>query len=149
MELRSRVRKALFTALAVFVAACTPLIAGYSLEAYRNATSLKAETLALMAEGGEPFAQHATEVRELRTRLSAAEEFAAGMPLNQLSARQWRIMNNPEGGLAGEYWVVWEAQGTVGNAARTAAMQQVSHGFDEIICLEANKEKNTRCVPVN
>ena len=147
MDFRQRFTRSILTLLAVLAVACTPLIAGYSLEAYRYATSLKAETLAIMAKADEPFAQHAAEVSALRIRMAAAQEFAAGMPLNQLSARQWRIMNDPDGGLAGEYWVVWEQQGTISTAARTAQIQQVSHAFDEIICLEANKEKNTRCVP--
>jgi len=144
-----RRRNGLWALIAVFIAACAPLIAGYSLEAYRNATTLKAETLALMAEADEPFSQHADEVRALRTRLQAAQEFAAGMPLNQLSARQWRILNDPDGGLVGEYWVVWEQQGTISSVTRNAQAQQIAHAFDEIICLEANKEKNTRCMPAN
>ncbi len=147
MQLSKGFRQAVLTFLAVVAVACAPLIAGYSLEAYRYATTLKAETLALMAESVEPFQQHADEVRDLRTRLLAAQEFAAGMPMNQLSARQWRIMNDPDGGLAGEYWVVWEQQGTISAAARGVQIQQVSAGFDDIICLEANKEKNTQCVP--
>ncbi|HYN47207.1 MAG TPA: hypothetical protein VES64_10995 [Allosphingosinicella sp.] len=147
MQISNRFRQAVITLAAVLAVACAPLIAGYSLEAYRYATTLKAETLTLMAEADEPFAQHAEEIRTLRTRLLAAQEFAAGMPMNQLSARQWRIMNDPDGGLAGEFWVVWERQGTISTAARAVQIQQVSSGFDEIICLEANKEKNTRCVP--
>ena len=132
--------------LLVWTAACAPLIAPYSLEAYKNATSLKAETLALMAEAGEPFDQHAEEVRALKVKLSAAHEFAAGMPKNQLSARQWAILNDPDGGLVGEYWVVWEEQKTISGPAMGAQIRQVGEAFDQIICLEANKEKDTQCV---
>ena len=138
-------RRAFLPLLLILVAACAPLIAGYSLEAYRNATSLKAETLALMAEAGEPYAQHAGEVKALRVRLAAAHEFVAGMANNSLSAQQWAIMNDPAGGLVGEYWVVWEQQTTISAAARDAQIGQVREAFDEIICLEANKEKDTDC----
>jgi len=137
--------RALVPCLLLFLAACAPLIAGYSLEAYRNATSLKAETLALMAEAGEPYAQHEDEVKALKVKLSAAQEFVAGMANNSLSAEQWTIMNDPDGGLAGEYWAVWEAQQTVSAPAMGAQIQQVGAAFDEIICLEANKEKDTAC----
>jgi len=128
------------------VSACAPLIAPYSLEAYKNATSLKAETLAMIAESGDPFAQHEADVKALKIKLSAAQEFAAGMPMNRLSAAQWAIMNDPDGGLAGEHWALWERQGTMSAAVIAAQLRQIGAAFDEIICLEANKEKNTQCV---
>ena len=138
-------RRAFLPLLLVLVAACAPLIAGYSLEAYRNATSLKAETLALMAEAGEPYAQHANEVKALKVRLAAAHEFVAGMANNSISAEQWQEMNDPDAGLAGAYWVLWERQTTVSESARREQISQVGEAFDEIICLEANKEKDTDC----
>ena len=39
--------------LVLFLAACSPLIGSYSPTAYENATSLKAETLALMDKAGD------------------------------------------------------------------------------------------------
>ncbi|TFI57360.1 hypothetical protein E2493_15355 [Sphingomonas parva] len=140
-------RRVLAAALAlVWVAACGTLIAPYSLEAYKNATSLKAETLAMIAESGDPYSAHEDEVKALKIKLMAAQEFAAGMPKNKLSAAQWQTMNDPDGGLAGEYWVVWQRQGTVSSTAMAAQLRQIGDAFDEIICLEANKEKNTACV---
>ena len=137
--------RALLPCLLLLAASCAPLIAGYSLEAYKNATSLKAETLAMMAEADEPYSQHADSVEDLKVKLAAAEEFVAGMANNSLSAQQWAIMNDPAGGLVGEYWVVWEQQTTISAAARDAQIGQVREAFDEIICLEANKEKDTAC----
>jgi hypothetical protein len=141
----SRLLRTFVPCLLLFLAACAPLIAGYSLEAYRNATSLKAETLALMAEAGEPYGQHADEVKALKVKLSAAEEFVAGMANNSLSAEQWMIMNDPDGGLVGEYWVVWQRQGTITAPTMSEQIAQVGEAFDEIICLEANKQKDTAC----
>ena len=84
-------------------------------------------------------------MEDLKVKLAAAEEFVAGMANNSLSAQQWAIMNDPAGGLVGEYWVVWEQQTTISAAARDAQIGQVREAFDEIICLEANKEKDTAC----
>lgn len=140
------IKLGLVALLMLFIAACTPLIAPYSLEAYKNATSLKAETLAMIGESGDPFSAHEADVKALKVKLAAAQEFAAGMPKNRLSASQWAIMNDPDGGLAGEYWALWERQGTISPAAMAAQIQQIGAAFDEIICLEANKEKNTACV---
>jgi hypothetical protein len=55
-------------------------------------------------------------------------------------------MNDPDGGLAGEHWALWERQGTVSTAYIAAQTRQIGAAFDEIICLEANKEKDTACV---
>ena len=132
--------------IALCISACAPLIAPYSLEAYKNATSLKAETLAMIAESGDPFSEHEADVKALKVKLSAAQEFVAGMPKNKLSAAQWAIMNDPDGGLAGEHWALWERQGTVSTAYIAAQTRQIGAAFDEIICLEANKEKDTACV---
>jgi hypothetical protein len=128
------------------LSACGTLIAPYSLEAYKNATSLKAETLSMIGESGDRFSVHEEDVKALKVKLRAAEEFAAGMPKNALSARQWKVMNAPNRGLAGEYWILWERQGTMSAAVIAAQTSQIGAAFDEIICLEANKEKNTECV---
>jgi hypothetical protein len=143
---RRPLKLGLLALLMLVIAACAPLIAPYSLEAYKNATSLKAETLGLIAESGDPFSNHQADVKALKIKLASAQEFAAGMPKNKLSAAQWAIMNDPDGGLAGEYWSLWERQGTIGAAAMAAQIRQIGAAFDEIICLEANKEKNTACV---
>ena len=139
--------KATLLGLILFgVAACETLIAPYSLEAYKNATSLKAETLVLIAESGDQFSDHENEVRALKTKMMAAQEFVAGMPKNELSTRQWKIMNDPGRGLAASYWVLWERQKKMSEAAIEANTRQIGAAFDEIICLEANKEKNVECV---
>jgi hypothetical protein len=141
----ANVRLLLLACLALFAVACTPLIAGYSLEAYQNATSLKAETVALINQAQEPFPQHAQEVRALRVRLAAAREFTAGMPRNRLSTAQWDIMNNPTGGLAGGFLARWERDGTLGAGVIREQSAVIARSFDHIICLEANKGSDTEC----
>jgi len=54
----------------VFVVGCTPLIGAYSPTAYQNATSLKAESLALMDMAKEPYLDHKLEVEQLNVELS-------------------------------------------------------------------------------
>jgi hypothetical protein len=134
-----------FGLLALLVAACAPLIAGYSLEAYRYATSLKAETLAVLGQADQPFAEHAEEARGLRLRLLTAQEFASGMPRNQWSAGQWRIMNDPDRNLAGGTLRRWETDGRLDPVFLRERLPQISRAFDDIICLEANKGEDTEC----
>jgi len=129
----------------VVIPACAPLIADYSLEAYKNATTLKAETMALVGKSHEPYSQHVEEVEAHSTKLAAAYEFAAGTPYNQLSARQWQILLDPERALYGGFVQLWQASGTVSPAFRDEFRGQIAEAFDLIICLEANKQRRSAC----
>jgi hypothetical protein len=132
-------------AVMVFLAACSPYIADFSLEAYKNATSLKAETLALIDKSAEPYARHREAAEALTLRIDAAYEFAAGIPNNQLSAQQWAIMRDPQGDLYGGFIRDWRADGPVGATFREEKKRQIGRAFDAIICLEANKRSAARC----
>jgi hypothetical protein len=131
--------------LSLLLLACTPLIASYNADAYKNATNLKAETGALIEKSGEPFAQNKPAVETLTTRINAAYEYAAGLPSNRISAQQWQILRNPSGGLYGEFVARWREQGTTSRAYRAAKKQQLDRAFDFIICLEANKQESRPC----
>ena len=131
--------------LARAVAACAPTIAGYDVEAYKAATSLKAETDAVLSHGAEPYAANAEKVEALSVRLNAAHEYAAGTARNVNSARQWELMVDPNQGLAGGTLRQWRERGQFHQAFITEQRKQIAEGFDYIICLEANKQKATKC----
>ena len=131
--------------LLLSLGACTPLIAAYNVEAYSRATTLKAETMAMIAVSGEPYAEHRAEARALQTRLNAGYEFANGLPQNEISARMWRMIADHDGHLAGGFLRLWEEHNTTGSAYRTAKTRQIEQAFDYLICLEANKRAAQRC----
>jgi hypothetical protein len=133
--------------LVSWLAACAPLIGPYSAVAYQNATSLKAETLALMSKATEPYDQHAKEVDKLFVETDKAHEFVKGVPSNSISARQWEVLAGRNGDLMGKFFSRWAQSST-----RTLSpvfidefKSLVGDGFDEIICLEANKKEATQC----
>lgn len=124
---------------------CAPLIAEYSLEAYKNATSLKAETIALIDKSGSRYSSHSKEVELLTTRINAAYEFAAGLANNAVSAQQWNLLRDPNGNLYGGFVATWRKQGRTSAAYRSAKKRQIGNAFDYIICLESNKKGSTTC----
>jgi hypothetical protein len=128
----------------LFMAGCAPLISEYSLDAYKNATSLKAETLALIDKAGEKYASHKDEAEALTTKINAAYEFAAGLSDNSQSAQQWQLLRNPDGGLYGGFIRIWKA-GPLPPVFRDDKKIQIGRAFDEIICLEINKKETQRC----
>jgi hypothetical protein len=137
--------KLLAPALALCLSACGPLIAEYSVEAYKNATTLKAETEALVDKSAQPYGSSKKDIDALTTKINAAYEFAAGMPFNQISAQQWQILRDPNGTLYGEFLRVWKQQNTLGAGFRTEEKAQLDEAFDYIICLEANKQAPKVC----
>jgi hypothetical protein len=127
------------------VGGCSPLIASYNLDAYKNATTLKAQTGALIEKSNEPYAQHQKDVDTLTTNINAAYEFAAGLPDNQIAAQQWQILRDPRGNLYGGFVRRWKQSGTLGATYRVDKETQINRAFNYIICLEANKNAPTVC----
>jgi hypothetical protein len=138
----------------LMLAACTPIIAQYSLESYANATMLKAQTIAVIDSATEPYPAHAAEVRKLQTDLSAAYEFSRGMPYNRVASAMWGIIRNPDekDSLLGEFFARWRARKDAAGAPagfRQAYVdgkrKNIVFAFDRLICLEANKKAAARC----
>ena len=83
-------------------------ISPYSQFAYQQATSLKVEALALMDKATEPYENHKKEVEELQTKIEKVYEYIKGQPKNELSARQWEILKDPERNLLGGFLKRWK-----------------------------------------
>jgi hypothetical protein len=133
-------------ALVLCLAACAPLIGPYSPTAYKNATSLKADTLALMGKATEPYSKHEQKVESLMISTNEAYEYVHGIPSDNLSARQWEILKDPDGDLLGKFFSRWKSKGTLGRVYIGEFRGIVSDAFDEIICLEANKKSAKQCL---
>lgn len=138
-------RAGAFAALSLALSSCTPLIASYSLDAYKNATSLKAETLALIGESGEQYSAHEAEVKALTVKLSAAYEFANGIPKNEISAGQWKLLTASDGNLYGGFVRTWQKDGKTSKAYQDGKAGQIGRAFDFIACLEVNKKEAKAC----
>ena len=140
-----------YVLLIIFVSclsACASRIIGpYSPVAYQNATSLKAETLALMDKATEPYDSHKSEVENLVIEANKALEFVKGVPSNSISAQQWAILIKPDGELMGKFFMRWETakSKTLTRAYVDEFKLIISDAFDEIICLEANKKEARQC----
>jgi len=125
--------------LAGIVGACGPTISTFNAEAYDQATALKVESLAMMDSATTPYAEHAASVRRLRTELRKAHEFARGRPHNEVSARQWAILLDPERDLLGGFLRDWKRRSSFSTAFVREKKEQVGAAFDTIIELESGK----------
>lgn len=131
---------------ALLLTACTQIIAGYSLQAYTNATQLKAETLALVDASGEPYLQHLDDAIDVQTKLDAAYEFSAGTAYNKEATAMWAIIRDrSENGLTGSFFARWHQNSVTTAGYRKYKHRYIAIAFDRLICLEANKKEKTKC----
>jgi len=135
-----RYSSALLPLFAALLTAC-PTISGYSETAYRYATTLKVESLALMDKASESYADHATEATNLMLEIDKAYEYARGRPNNEISTRQWNILRSPDRALLGGFIARWKAQDKLSPTFITEVKENVSDAFDTISELESGKIK--------
>lgn len=143
--LTNKTTTSLLIAIFFLLSACTPLIGPYSQKAYENATSLKVETLTLMDRALTPYANNTERVENLEMELKKAYEYVKGVPNNNLSASQWKILIDKDGRLVGKFFKRWEEREVLKRIMIDEYKKIVSDSFDEIICLEANKKEPSEC----
>ena len=124
---------------------CTPLISQFDATAYRDATSLKVDSLLVMSEATTSYKLHKKEVAKLEIKLAKANEYVKGIPHNKISTQMWAKMLDPNKFLLGGFLERWKEKGSLSAEFVKDEKKQVSEGFDKIICLEANKKEITRC----
>lgn len=138
---KSREVSLLLLSVSLILSACAPSIAHFDPIAYERTISLKVETLALVAQAGEPFNQHAGTVAALQKELEKAYEAAKGRPNNEYTARQWEVLKNPEGNLVGGFFRHWRENNILRPVMITELQKQIAEAFDQIIGLEGGKIK--------
>lgn len=131
--------------LIVALAACDPLISPFREQAYQNATTLKAQSLALIAKSEDPYSSHRVAVENLLIEVDAAFEYADGLPRNEVISNQWDILRDPNGNLLGGFAQRWRVSGPLTPFVRDEVAIQVGEAFDAIICVEINKREPSVC----
>jgi hypothetical protein len=145
MKVLIRLKKAQFLVFLLVLYGCTPLIGPHSPIAYENATSLKADVLTVLDKAKTPYSENKATVEGIQLKAEQAYEFVNGIPHNDLSAKQWKILKKPDGALLGKFFKRWEERGALSDAVIKEYKVLASDAFDEIICLEANKKEATEC----
>ncbi len=125
---------------ALLLAACTT-ISPFSQAAFDRAVALKVDALALVDKATEPYAEHRTEVADLRRQLDVAYEYAKGRPRNEESTAQWALLRDPNRNLLGGFLKRWEEKGRLSRALVDEAKGPIGDAFDTIIQLESGKRK--------
>lgn len=147
-KIKLTVRLFLSLWLVLLLQGCETLIGPYSPTTYKYATSLKVETLALMSKATSSYGKHKNDVEKLTIDLNKAHEFVKGVPSNSISSKQWKILIKPDGKLIGKFWSKWKQKSKLSKPYIGEFKKIVADSFDQIICLEVNKEKATDCLTI-
>jgi len=129
----------------IFILGCSPLISQFDATAYRDATSLKVDSLVIMDDATDSYKSHSHDVAILEIKLDKAYEYAKGIPHNEITAQMWKKMIAPNQGLLGEFLQRWKEKGSLSAFYVREEKKMIVRSFDDIICLEANKKKTSDC----
>lgn len=133
----------LFLLLGLILASC--LQAAFDQRSLDRTTDLKSKTLTLLDKSAEPFAQHATEVSDLRGQLQAALAAEELRKPNKETVAMWRkilVSDTTSAGSPVALFNQWRQQGTVNPVFLSQARPVVEKNFDRIIELENAKTKS-------
>ncbi|MEQ8523449.1 hypothetical protein [Gracilimonas sp.] len=132
---------AILVAFGFIINACAPTISQFNETAYQQAVELKVRSMSLIDRADEPYSGHEEAAQQLKQDMLTAFEYAKGRPKNDISARQWEIMVDPDRNLMGGFLARWEEQQTLSPAFIGEYSGVVADAFDTIIGLESGKIK--------
>ena len=132
---------ALLILFGVFLSACTPFASPYSAEAFRQATTIKAQSLALIKDATDDFKIHEARADALLINISEAYEFARGRgsTTTDVAASQWSAILDPNGGSVGGFISQWREKGRMSEFFIDQFSEVIALQFDSIIELETGR----------
>ena len=130
-----------FFAASVIFQSCVRYIAGYDPIALDKAVSLKSEAINLVKKATEPYADHEQEIRALILKVDQAYEYACSLPKNNLTARQWQVLKDPDRNLLGGFFNYWQQKEKLTQEFIAEISGEISRAFDAIIKLETLKDR--------
>ncbi len=120
---------------------CTVMIAKFDPEALNWASRLKQESLALIEKASGPYTDHKVDITVLSLRLDMAYRYAFAKPKNSISAKQWKILIDPERNLLGGFLRRWKEKGSLSQTFIDESKKDIADAFDHIIGLEKAKRR--------
>lgn len=116
-------------------------ISPYDQAAYAQTVSVKVDALALMDKATEAYDGHRKDIDAVTLEIDKAYEYEKGRALNQITVSQWDLLRSPDHDLFGGFLKRWQEKGRLNPFFIGEKKKQVSSAFDQIIQLEAQKNR--------
>lgn len=130
----------IFSVVILAVEGCSS-ISPFDQYAYRQTTSLKVETLALMENAVDSAGHYEADIDRLTMNIDKMYEYEKGRPKNEISAQMWEILKNPDKHLLGGFIKKWRSDHVLHQAYIDDKREQIGKAFDIISGLESSKVK--------
>lgn len=128
--------------MAIILTSCNSLkTAVFDQYSYQQAISIKVESLNLMDEAIEEYAEHALDIEKLQLDLQKMVEYEKNKPDNEVSYAMWKTIANDERNLLAGFLKRWKEKNQLSQVFIDEAKIQVSESLDLIVKFEANKNK--------
>jgi len=128
--------------LALFLVSCKSLkTAVFDQYSYQQSISIKVESLNLMDNAIETYAENEVEVQALLLDLQKMVEYEKNKPDNKVSYSMWQVITDKERNLLAGFLKRWKEKNQLSKVFIDETKLQVSEALDLIIKYEANKNK--------
>lgn len=126
--------------LLLALAGCVSMIAGQDPVSIKHATDMKVQANLLLDKATDPPDEHALEILEIQIHGLQAHEYARAIPHNELSAKQWSILVDPNKSLLGGFLRLWQERGSgMSEIFVDEVRGNINAAIEEIIRLERAK----------
>lgn len=131
-----------FLPFLILLSGCANLMSNFDQNSYVAALELKTESLSLISKADDKASAHVSEIDYLKAKLNSqvAYQEGKGKP-NRISAAQWRLLVSEDKDLLGRFLKDWQSEKPMSKFYRDEKILQIGEAFDEIIKLEAAKDK--------
>jgi len=119
-------------------------MSAFDQNSYTSAMTLKTESLDLIERSRRVQGETTPtpELLALQAQLDAQVAYEVGKGKeNALSAKQWRLLADPQGNLLGGYLTRWATGARLSDGYVTEKKHQIGDAFDEVLRLEGGKRK--------
>lgn len=116
-------------------------ISPYDQMAYAQSVSVKVDALALMDKATDSYDSHRKDIETINLEVDKAYEYEKGRAKNMITVQQWDLLRSPNHDLFGGFLKSWQTKGHLSAYFVAAKKKQVSTAFDQIIQLEAEKNR--------
>lgn len=108
---------------------------------FEKTIELKTKTLAVLDKSIENYSENAIRAKILLLELQVHYDYEKSKAHNELSAKQWENLINPESSLLIKYLMLWRTNEKLSPEFIQEAKKLINEAFDKIITLETKKEK--------
>jgi hypothetical protein len=108
---------------------------------YKQAISIKVESLNLMDEATQSYNTYEEEVETLMLDLQKMVEYEKNKPNNEVSYAMWNLMANKDKNLLAGFFKRWQVDDQLSQGFTREAKVQVAEALDLIIQYEAKKNR--------